>query len=106
MLSAHFPLAASQPDVEAVKTRLLYIQALETARCMEEGVLDDAVDADLGAVLGWGFPGWTGGTLSFIDTVGIQAFVTECERLAATCGPRFQPSAWLKARAAAGLSFY
>ena len=55
---------------------------------------------------GWGFPAWTGGTLSFIDTVGIQTFVSECERLAAAHGPRFQPSAWLKARAARGEGFY
>jgi hypothetical protein len=82
-LAEHFPLAASQPDVEEVKKRLLYIQALETARCMEEGVLTNPIDGDLGSILGWGFPAWTGGTLSFIDTVGIAAFVAECERLAA-----------------------
>ena len=106
VLAQHFPLAAEQPDVEEVKTRLLYIQALETARCLEEGVLVDPVDADLGSILGWGFPAWTGGTLSFIDTVGLGSFVATCERLAAAHGPRFTPSAWLKARAARGEGFY
>ncbi len=59
-----FPVARIQPVVEEVKRRLLYIQALETARCLEEGVLTDPADGDLGSVLGWGFPTWTGGTLS------------------------------------------
>lgn len=105
-LAEHFPLADRQPDVEEVKTRLLYIQALETVRCFEEGVLENPIDADLGSILGWGFPAWTGGTLSFVDTVGVAAFVRECERLAAAYGPRFAPSAALQARAAQGKSFY
>ncbi len=105
-LKAQFPLAAQQPDAEEVKTRLLYIQALETARCFEEGVLTDPADADLGSIFGWGYPAWTGGTLSFIDMTGTAKFVAECERLAKTYGPRFAPSAWLKARAASGKTFY
>jgi len=105
-LAEQWPLAASQPDVEEVKKRLLYIQALEAARCLEEGVLTNPIDGDLGSILGWGFPAWTGGTLSFIDTVGIREFVAECERLAAAHGPRFVPSAALKARAARGEAFY
>ena len=105
-LGEHFPLSATQPDVEEVKRRLLYIQALETARCMEEGVLTNPIDGDLGSILGWGFPAWTGGTLSFIDTVGIQTFVTECERMAQAYGPRFAPSAALRARAAKAEAFY
>ncbi|MCC7120621.1 MAG: enoyl-CoA hydratase/isomerase family protein [Gammaproteobacteria bacterium] len=105
-LAEHFPPRAEQPELADVQTRLLYIQALETARCVEEGVLTNPIDADLGAILGWGFPAWTGGTLSFIDTVGIANFVATCERLAQTCGPRFQPSAALKARAEKGQTFY
>jgi len=105
-LAEAFPVAATQPDPEEVRKRLLYIQALETARCVEEGVVEAAADADLGSILGWGFPAWTGGTLSFIDTVGIAAFVAECKRLAAAYGPRFQPSSWLEARAARGEAFH
>ncbi|MSR16148.1 MAG: 3-hydroxyacyl-CoA dehydrogenase [Gammaproteobacteria bacterium] len=105
-LSLHFPVAKVQPDVEEIRKRLLYIQALETTRCMEEKVLTDAADGDIGSILGWGFPPWSGGTLSFVDTVGIKAFVAECERLAKQYGPRFEPSAWLKARAVSGTLFY
>jgi 3-hydroxyacyl-CoA dehydrogenase/enoyl-CoA hydratase/3-hydroxybutyryl-CoA epimerase len=93
-------------EFEDLKKRLLYIQALETARCFEEGVLSTPRDADLGAVLGWGFPVWTGGTLSLIDTVGVAAFVAECDRLAETYGPRFAPSPGLRERAAKDRSFH
>jgi 3-hydroxyacyl-CoA dehydrogenase/enoyl-CoA hydratase/3-hydroxybutyryl-CoA epimerase len=93
-------------DVEELKKRLLYAQAIETARCLEEGVLETPEDADLGAVYGWGFPAWTGGTISYIDTIGIAAFVREADRLAQTYGARFAPSAWLRAKAARDEGFY
>jgi len=105
-LAQHFPVAKVQPAPEEVRQRLLYIQALETARCMEEAVLTDPADGDLGAIFGWGFPAWTGGTLSFIDTVGAAAFIAECDRLAKAYGPRFAPSDWLRKRAASGQKFY
>jgi 3-hydroxyacyl-CoA dehydrogenase/enoyl-CoA hydratase/3-hydroxybutyryl-CoA epimerase len=101
-----FPLAAEQPSVDEVKQRYLTIQALETARCLEEGVLTHATDGDIGALLGWSFPTWTGGTLSYIDTIGIKKFVSECERMAKAYGPRYEPSAWLRDRAARGEGFY
>lgn len=97
-LAAEFPRAAEQPAVEAVQERLLYIQSLETARCMEEGVLADPADADLGSILGWGFPAWSGGTLSLIDTTGTTRFLAACEALAALHGERFRPPEWLKDR--------
>jgi 3-hydroxyacyl-CoA dehydrogenase/enoyl-CoA hydratase/3-hydroxybutyryl-CoA epimerase len=105
-LAEQFPLNPQQPDVEEVKKRLLYLQALEAARCMEEGVVTTAAEADLGSILGWGFPAWTGGTLSFIDTVGIQQFVVECDRLARRYGKRFKPSKWLRDRAKRDVSFH
>jgi 3-hydroxyacyl-CoA dehydrogenase/enoyl-CoA hydratase/3-hydroxybutyryl-CoA epimerase len=98
-LAEVFPRAPQQPPVDEVIKRLLYIQALETARCMEEDVVTTAAEADLGSILGWGFPAWTGGTLSYIDTVGIRNFVAECDRLAKRYGKRFKPSKWLRARA-------
>jgi 3-hydroxyacyl-CoA dehydrogenase/enoyl-CoA hydratase/3-hydroxybutyryl-CoA epimerase len=104
-LTEMFPVAGTQPDLDLVRKRFLYIQAMETARCLEERVLLHAEDGDLGAVLGWGFPTWTGGTLSLIDTVGIKTFVAECETLADTYGERFRPSDWLKARAVSGEPF-
>ena len=93
-------------DVEELKKRLLYAQAIETARCLEEGVLETPEDADLGALYGWGFPAWTGGTISYIDTIGIETFVREADRLAQTYGARFAPSAWLRAKAERGEGFY
>ncbi len=93
-------------DFSELKRRFLYAQAMETVRCLEDGVIATPEDADLGAVYGWGFPAWTGGTISYIDTIGIQAFVREADRLAQTHGERFAPSAWLRDRAARGDSFY
>jgi 3-hydroxyacyl-CoA dehydrogenase/enoyl-CoA hydratase/3-hydroxybutyryl-CoA epimerase len=105
-LREHFPVQREQPGVEELKTRFLTIQALEAARCLEEGVVTSAAEADLGAVLGIGFPPWTGGTLSYVDTVGIQRFVADCARFASRYGGRYAPSAWLEARAAAGTAFH
>lgn len=105
-LAELYPLAEEQPPVQEVIDRLLYRQALETARCFEEGVLDHAADADIGSIFGWGFPPWTGGTLSFIDTVGIAHFVAECDRMAAAYGPRFEVSDWLRQRAEKGERFH
>ena len=104
-LADHFPTRADY-DLEELKRRFLYAQAMETARCLEEGVLETPQDADLGAVYGWGFPMWTGGTISYIDTIGVGAFVAEADRLAQKFGPRFLPSAWLRQKAAAGEAFY
>ena len=105
-LSEIYPLAAKQPEQEEIKKRLLYIQALETARCMEEGVVTHAEDADIGSIFGWGFPPYTGGTLSFIDTVGLKEFVAECDRMAEAYGDRFTVSDWLRKKAADGERFY
>jgi len=104
-LGEHFPVRDRQPDVEEVKKRILYVQSIETARCLEEGVLTHPADADLGAVLGWAFPAWTGGTLSLIETVGIGVFVEECERLAACYGARFAPTRQLREMAHSGAGF-
>ncbi|WP_060978212.1 MULTISPECIES: 3-hydroxyacyl-CoA dehydrogenase NAD-binding domain-containing protein [Pseudomonadota] len=104
-LAEIFPVSPGY-DVEQLKQRFLYAQAIETARCLEENVIETSEDGDLGAVYGWGFPAWTGGTLSYIDTVGTATFVRECDRLAQKLGPRFAPSAWLRARAASGQGFY
>lgn len=100
-----FPISADY-DIGELKQRFLYAQAIETARCLEENVIETSEDGDLGAIYGWGFPAWTGGTLSYIDTIGVAAFVTECDRLAQKFGPRFAPSAWLRDRAASGTDFY
>jgi 3-hydroxyacyl-CoA dehydrogenase/enoyl-CoA hydratase/3-hydroxybutyryl-CoA epimerase len=105
-LAQEFTLLEKQPSVEELKTRLLYIQALEAARCYEEGVLRSVHEADLGSILGWGFPAYTGGTLSLIDTVGPAKFVAECKRLAKLHGERFRPTKGLLARAQSGETYY
>ena len=104
-LSELYPRLAVQPDVEELKRRFLHIQALEAARCVEEGLITP-VHADLGSVLGVGYPSYTGGAISHIDTIGSARFVEECERLAKRLGARFKPSRWLKARAALGQKFH
>lgn len=101
-----FPLSAHQPSVEEVKKRLLYRQALETIRCVEEGVLRTKLDADIGSILAWGFPAYTGGTLSFVDFIGRQTFINECDRLADTYGERFRPTEKLREIAHSGAGFF
>jgi 3-hydroxyacyl-CoA dehydrogenase/enoyl-CoA hydratase/3-hydroxybutyryl-CoA epimerase len=105
-LAEQYCVQAHQPTAAEVKTRLLTIQALETVRCMEEGVIRDPADADLGSILGWGFPSWTGGTLSYIETVGLKEFVAACDRFALAHGPRFEVSEALRQRAARGEKFH
>jgi 3-hydroxyacyl-CoA dehydrogenase/enoyl-CoA hydratase/3-hydroxybutyryl-CoA epimerase len=97
---------AAQPPVDVLEQRLLYIQALEAARCFEEKVVTDVRDADVGAILGWGFAPWTGGPLSLIDTVGTKRFVAECDELAARYGKRFEPNRLLREMAEKGDTFY
>jgi 3-hydroxyacyl-CoA dehydrogenase/enoyl-CoA hydratase/3-hydroxybutyryl-CoA epimerase len=97
----------SDPELVAeLKTRLLYRQAVEAARCWEEGVIDDPREADLGAILGWGFAPWTGGPISMIDEKGAKAFVETCDRLAKQYGPRFEVPQLLRDMAAKGETFY
>jgi 3-hydroxyacyl-CoA dehydrogenase/enoyl-CoA hydratase/3-hydroxybutyryl-CoA epimerase len=105
-LAQHYPVAAAQPALDQVKQRLLYIQSLEAARCLEEGVLTSPADGDLGSILGWGFPSYTGGVLSLIDTIGAARFVDDCRRLADRFGPRFEPCDSLKDMARRGVRFH
>ena len=100
------PPATAQPDVEELKRRFLTIQALEAARCVEEGVIADPGDADVGSIFGIGYPAWTGGVLSYIETVGLQQFVDEAHRMAEQYGVRYAPSAWLEQRAREGVRFH
>jgi 3-hydroxyacyl-CoA dehydrogenase/enoyl-CoA hydratase/3-hydroxybutyryl-CoA epimerase len=76
-------------DMQDLKDRLLYRQAIETARCLSEGVLTTVHDANIGSIFGIGFPAWTGGALQFIYGTGIDAFFHRAEVLAAQYGPGF-----------------
>jgi len=89
-------------DIEEMKDRLLYRQAIETSRCLEEGVLTTVHDANVGSIFGIGFPAWTGGALQFVNSVGIAKFVTRADQLAGKYGERFAPPRLLRDKAAQG----
>jgi 3-hydroxyacyl-CoA dehydrogenase / enoyl-CoA hydratase / 3-hydroxybutyryl-CoA epimerase len=93
-------------DVTELKQRLLAIQALETARCIEEGVVTDVREADVGSILGFGFAPFTGGTISYIDGMGSKAFVALCNGFAKRHGARFKPCKLLFDMAKKGETFY
>lgn len=93
-------------DIQELKDRLLAMQALETARCFEEGVLTDVREADVGSILGFGFAPFSGGTLSYIDMMGTKRFVALCEKLEKKFGDRFKPSPLLVEMASKGETFY
>ena len=104
--SAEQPLAESQPDPHEIRQRILYIQAIETVRCLDEGVVTHPADADIGSIFGWGYPPYTGGTISFIETEGLEHFVEEADRLAQTYGERFEVPESLRSMAEKGETFY
>ena len=93
-------------DVNELKQRLLVTQAVEAARTVEEGVVTDPREADVGSIIGFGFAPWSGGTLSYIDMMGAKKFVELCDRLTAKFGPRFAPPKLLRDMAAKGETFY
>ncbi|MEL7342728.1 MAG: 3-hydroxyacyl-CoA dehydrogenase family protein, partial [Bacteroidota bacterium] len=77
-------------DQDTIAKRIMHRQALESFRCLDEGVLNSSSDGDIGSVLGWGFPIYTGGSISYIDYVGIKEFVSECDSF----GERFGKERW------------
>jgi 3-hydroxyacyl-CoA dehydrogenase/enoyl-CoA hydratase/3-hydroxybutyryl-CoA epimerase len=97
---------AADMDVAVLKQRLLVTIALEAARTIEEGIVTDPREADVGSILGFGFAPYTGGTLSYIDGMGVKTFVALCETLAATYGEHFRPTSLLKEMAEKGQTFY
>lgn len=82
-----------------MKDRLLFIQALETVRTFEEGVLTSVSDANIGSIFGFGFAPWSGGTLQFINAYGLRAFTERARELSSRYGERFSPPALLIAKA-------
>jgi 3-hydroxyacyl-CoA dehydrogenase/enoyl-CoA hydratase/3-hydroxybutyryl-CoA epimerase len=93
-------------DIAMLKRRFLGIQALESARCIEDKVVTDVREADVGSILGFGFAPFTGGTISYIDGMGVKTFVRMCNDLAKACGERFKPSKLLIDMANKGETFY
>jgi 3-hydroxyacyl-CoA dehydrogenase/enoyl-CoA hydratase/3-hydroxybutyryl-CoA epimerase len=89
-------------DIEEMKDRILYRQAIETARCLEEGVLTTVHDGNIGSIFGIGFPAWTGGALQYINYIGTAKFVARADALAKKFGERFAPPKLLRDLAAKG----
>jgi 3-hydroxyacyl-CoA dehydrogenase/enoyl-CoA hydratase/3-hydroxybutyryl-CoA epimerase len=95
-LKTNFEQVDNAFDLQEIKDRLLYIQAIETVRCLEENVLTSVRDANIGSIMGIGYPAWTGGTLQFINQTGLEAFIERAEYLNANCGERFKVPNLLK----------
>ena len=114
-LAEEFPVAETAMPFADVKERLLFVEALETAKCFEEGVIESAAAANIGSIMGIGFPPNTGGAAQFMtgyqdpaDTdapIGLAAFVARADELAERYGDRFRPTDRLREMAANGESF-
>ena len=108
-LGATWPtrITSSTPElIGELRRRFLHRQAVEAARCLAENVLEDPRYADVGAILGWGFPKWTGGPASYIDQIGAATFVAECDELTKKWGDRFAPPEMLRKMARDNRPFY
>ncbi|TLP60337.1 3-hydroxyacyl-CoA dehydrogenase [Parasedimentitalea maritima] len=101
-----YPLADEQPDLIAVQERLMFVQVLEAVRALEEGVLEDIREGDVGAILAWGFAPWSGGPLSWLDILGTPYAAERCDQLEEQFGERFACPPLLREMAAKGQTFY
>lgn len=104
-LTELYPTTDEQPSQQDLVDRLLYVQANETAKCYEENVVRTVADANIGSIFGWGFAPNQGGTLQFINSVGVDKFVARSRELAQKYGARFEPAQILVAMAAKGEVF-
>ena len=93
-----FPPNDEPADIEDLKDRYLFIEALETAKCFEEGVIESAAAANIGSIMGIGYPALTGGTVQFMQGYdgrtghGLEGFVARAKELAEKYGERFTPT--------------
>ncbi|MDH6109795.1 3-hydroxyacyl-CoA dehydrogenase/enoyl-CoA hydratase/3-hydroxybutyryl-CoA epimerase [Kitasatospora sp. MAP12-15] len=106
-LREHFARLGVDIPFEDLKERMLFAEALDSVRCLEEGVLTSVADANVGSLLGIGFPAWTGGVLQYINGYpgGAAGFLARAKQLAATYGDRFTPPALLERVATEGGTF-
>ncbi|ROQ39212.1 3-hydroxyacyl-CoA dehydrogenase/enoyl-CoA hydratase/3-hydroxybutyryl-CoA epimerase [Marinobacter sp. 3-2] len=91
--------------LQELKDRILFIQAIETVRCLEEGVLRTVEDANIGSIFGIGYAPWTGGAIQFINQYGVRAFTERASALAETYGERFAPPKLLQEKAETNTPF-
>ena len=104
-LTELYPTTDAQPSQQDLVDRLLYVQANETAKCFEENVVRTVADANIGSIFGWGFAPNQGGTLQFINSVGVDKFVARSRELASKYGERFAPAQILVEMAQKGEEF-
>ncbi len=105
-LREQYPPRDEQPDLIDVQHRLLFAQTLEAVRALEEGVLMDIREGDVGAILGWGFAPWSGGPLSWLDMLGAAYAAERCDTLSEEFGARFSCPDLLRDMAAKNQTFY
>ncbi len=105
-LAKKYPVADDQPDLTEVQNRLMFAQVLEAVRSLEEGVLEDIREGDVGAILGWGFAPWSGGPFSWLDIVGAPWAAEKCDALTEAYGTRFTCPDLLRDMGNKGQSFY
>ena len=107
-LAKHYPVKpeSEQPTVAQIVERLIMVQSADTVRCLEEGVLKAPIDADVGSILGWGFPPFRGGPLGWLHTIGVKQAVADLERLEKAHGVRFAVPKKLREMAAKGEDFF
>ena len=104
-LAQAFPQTQGAGDQQECIDRFLFVQALETVHCYQEKVVCSVADANIGSILGWGFAPFHGGTLQFVNAVGLNTFIKRASQLAAKYGARFEPSALLRQMADKGEQF-
>ena len=105
-LGDKFPQSVDQPEFIDVQHRLMFSQTLEAVRALEEGVLEDIREGDVGAILGWGFAPWSGGPFSWLDMLGAPYATERCDQLTEAFGDRFKCPNLLRDMAAKSQSFY
>jgi 3-hydroxyacyl-CoA dehydrogenase/enoyl-CoA hydratase/3-hydroxybutyryl-CoA epimerase len=103
-LAEAFPHKTDLDQTEMIQ-RMMFIQCIETVRCMEEGVLTSVPDGNIGSIFGWGFAPFKGGTLQYINDYGFAEFIATAKKLQAKYGDRFAVPAMLESMAKDGKEF-
>ncbi len=94
-LQEHFPTQKAEFPKKEIMERFLFAQVIEAIWCLQEGVIANVQEANLGSIYGWGFPSFTGGVIQMIQTMGKEKFIERCSALEKNHGPRFRVSSWL-----------